>query len=136
MPFGLKNAGATYQRLVDKAFDSQVGRNIEVYVDDLAIKSYTEAEMLRDIDETFRTLRRINMKLNPKKCTFRAVEGMFLGYMICLEGIKPCLDKTEAVLSRTSLQATEAALVEATPAGSTQTKVGTDCIHVYIPWSY
>ncbi|GJV34754.1 reverse transcriptase domain-containing protein [Tanacetum coccineum] len=53
MPFGLKNAGATYQRLVDKAFNSQVGRNIEVYVDDLVIKSYTEAEMLRDVDETF-----------------------------------------------------------------------------------
>ncbi|GKA32939.1 reverse transcriptase domain-containing protein [Tanacetum coccineum] len=98
MPFGLKNAGATYQRLVDKAFDSQIGRNIEVYVDDLVIKSYTEAEMLRDIDETFCTLRRINMKLNPKKCTFGAVEGMFLGYMISPEGIKPCPDKTEAVL--------------------------------------
>ncbi|GJU34960.1 reverse transcriptase domain-containing protein [Tanacetum coccineum] len=54
MPFGLKNAGATYQRLVDKAFDNQVGRNIEVYVDDLVIKSHTETEMLRDIDETFR----------------------------------------------------------------------------------
>ncbi|GKA63148.1 reverse transcriptase domain-containing protein [Tanacetum coccineum] len=53
MPCGLKNAGATYQRLVDKAFDSQVGRNIEVYIDDLVIKSHTEAEMLRDIDETF-----------------------------------------------------------------------------------
>ncbi|GJU02140.1 reverse transcriptase domain-containing protein [Tanacetum coccineum] len=50
MPFGLKNAGATYQRLVDKAFSSQVGRNIELYVDDLVIKSYTETEMLRDID--------------------------------------------------------------------------------------
>ncbi|GKC26761.1 reverse transcriptase domain-containing protein [Tanacetum coccineum] len=98
MPFGLKNAGATYQRLVDKAFDSQVGRNIEVYVDDLVIKSYTEAEMLRDIEETFRTLRKINMKLNPKKCTFGAVEGMFLGYTITPEGIKPCPDKTEAVL--------------------------------------
>ncbi|GJW60545.1 reverse transcriptase domain-containing protein [Tanacetum coccineum] len=67
MPFGLKNDGATYQRLVDKAFDSQVGRNIEVYVDDLVIKSHTETEILRDIDETFRTLRKINMKLNPKK---------------------------------------------------------------------
>ncbi|GJY55640.1 reverse transcriptase domain-containing protein [Tanacetum coccineum] len=66
MPFGLKNVGATYQRLVDKAFDSQISRNIEVYIDDLVIKSYTEAEMLRDIDETFCTLRRINMKLNPK----------------------------------------------------------------------
>ncbi|GJR32241.1 reverse transcriptase domain-containing protein [Tanacetum coccineum] len=152
MPFSLKNTGATYQRLVDKAFDSQVGRNIEVYVDDLVIKSYTEAEMLRDINETFRTLRRINMKLNPKKCTFGAVEGMFLGYMICLEVIKPCLDNTEAVLQLPSLRtvkkvqslngklaslnrflsnlrATEAALVEATPAGSTQTKGGTDFIH-------
>ncbi|GJY68936.1 reverse transcriptase domain-containing protein [Tanacetum coccineum] len=89
MPFGLKNDGATYQRLVDKAFDSQVGRNIEVYVDDLVIKSHTEAEMLRDIDETFCTLRKINMKLNPKKCTFGAVEGMFLGYMISPEGIQP-----------------------------------------------
>nr|GEU70378.1 hypothetical protein [Tanacetum cinerariifolium] len=66
MPFGLKNAGATYQRLVDKAFDSQIGRNIEVYVDNLVVKSHTEAEMLRDIGETFRTLRKINMKLNPK----------------------------------------------------------------------
>ncbi|GJX72945.1 reverse transcriptase domain-containing protein [Tanacetum coccineum] len=98
MPFGLKNVGATYQRLVDKAFDSQVSWNIEVYVDDLVIKSHTEAEMLRDIDEMFRTLRKINMKLNPKKCTFGAVKGMFLGYMISLEGIKPCPEKTDAVL--------------------------------------
>ncbi|GKD97697.1 reverse transcriptase domain-containing protein [Tanacetum coccineum] len=98
MPFGLKNAGATYQRLVDKAFEKQVGRNLEVYVDDLVIKSHTEAELLRDIEETFRTLRKINMKLNPKKCTFGAVEGMFLGYMIGPEGIKPCPEKIEAVL--------------------------------------
>ncbi|GJW44180.1 reverse transcriptase domain-containing protein [Tanacetum coccineum] len=98
MPFDLKKAGATYQRLVDKAFDSQVGRNIEVYVDDLVIKSHTEAEMLRDIGETFCTLSKINMKLNPKKCTFGAVEGMFLGYMISPKGIKPCPDKTEVVL--------------------------------------
>ncbi|GKC60012.1 reverse transcriptase domain-containing protein [Tanacetum coccineum] len=79
------------------AFHTSQG-NIEVYIDDLVIKSHTEAEMLRDIDETFRTLRKINMKLNPKKCTFGAVEGMFLGYMIIPEGIKPCPDKTEAVL--------------------------------------
>ncbi|GJQ94985.1 reverse transcriptase domain-containing protein [Tanacetum coccineum] len=98
MTFGLKNGGSTYQRLVDKAFDNQVGWNIEVFVDDLVIKSHTEAEMLRDINETFRTLRKINMKLNPKKCTIGAVEGMFLGYMITPEGIKPCPSKTEAVL--------------------------------------
>nr|GEY70909.1 reverse transcriptase domain-containing protein [Tanacetum cinerariifolium]GEZ12227.1 reverse transcriptase domain-containing protein [Tanacetum cinerariifolium] len=74
MPFGLKNAGATYQRLVDKAFDCQIGWNIEVYVNDLVVKSYTEAEMLRDIDETFRTLRKINMKLNPKKSSNNEAE--------------------------------------------------------------
>ncbi|GJS18579.1 reverse transcriptase domain-containing protein [Tanacetum coccineum] len=95
IPFGLKNAGATYQRLVDKAFDKQVGRNLEVY---LVIKSHTEEELLRDIEETFRKLRKINMKLNPKKCTFGEVEGMFLGYVVGPEGIKPCPDKVDAVL--------------------------------------
>ncbi|GJZ84253.1 reverse transcriptase domain-containing protein [Tanacetum coccineum] len=98
MLFGLKNAGATYQRVVDKAFEKQVGRNLEVYVDDVVIKSHTEVELLRDIEERFCTLRKINMKLNPKKCTFGAVDGMFLGYMIGPEGIKPCPEKIEAVL--------------------------------------
>nr|GEY08820.1 reverse transcriptase domain-containing protein [Tanacetum cinerariifolium] len=58
MPFGLKNVGATYQRLMDKAFEGQVGWNIEVYVDDLVVKSHTEADMVRDIEETLRTLRK------------------------------------------------------------------------------
>nr|GEY44923.1 reverse transcriptase domain-containing protein [Tanacetum cinerariifolium] len=98
MPFDLKNAGATYQRLVDKAFDSQIGHNIEVYVDDLVVKSHTEAEMLRDIGETFCTLRRINMKLNLKKCTFRAVEGVFLAYVVTPGGIKLCPDKPATLL--------------------------------------
>nr|GEZ40065.1 reverse transcriptase domain-containing protein [Tanacetum cinerariifolium] len=102
MPFGLKNAGATYQRLMDKAFASQVGRNIEVYVDDLVVKSYTEAEMMSDIKETFRTLRKVNMKLNPKKCPFGLAEGVFLGYVITPEGIKPCPDKTTTVLQLSS----------------------------------
>nr|GEX33374.1 hypothetical protein [Tanacetum cinerariifolium] len=66
MPFGLKNAGATYQRLVDKAFHNQISQSIKVYVDELVFKSHAEAEMLRDVGETFRTLRKINMKLNPK----------------------------------------------------------------------
>ncbi|GKB85495.1 reverse transcriptase domain-containing protein [Tanacetum coccineum] len=70
MSFGLKNAGATYQRLVDKAFQKQIGQNLEVYVDDIIIKSRTEKEVIRDVDETFKTLREINMKLNPKKCAF------------------------------------------------------------------
>nr|GEZ04909.1 hypothetical protein [Tanacetum cinerariifolium] len=91
-------------RLMDKAFVSQMGRNIEVYVDDLVVKSHTEAEMVRDIEETFRTLRKINMKLNPKKCSFGLVEGVFLGYVITPEGIKPCPDKTAAVLQLPSPQ--------------------------------
>ncbi|GJX53975.1 reverse transcriptase domain-containing protein [Tanacetum coccineum] len=93
-----ENAGATYQRLVDNAFEGQVGRNLEVYVDDLVIKSHTEDELVRDIVETFRALRKINMKLNPKKCTFGATEGMFLGYLIEPDGIKPCPEKTKAVI--------------------------------------
>ncbi|GKB72867.1 reverse transcriptase domain-containing protein [Tanacetum coccineum] len=99
MPFGLRNAGATYQRLVDKAFHGQIGRNLEVYVDDLVIKSRTEDEIVRDIEETFKTLRKINMKLNPKKCTFGVEEGMFLGYQVNTKGIKICPDKVDAVLS-------------------------------------
>nr|GEV72795.1 reverse transcriptase domain-containing protein [Tanacetum cinerariifolium] len=79
MPFGLKNDGVTYQRLMDKAFESQMGRNIEVYVDDWVIKSHTKAKMVRDIEETFQTLRKINMKLNLKKCSFGLAEGVFLG---------------------------------------------------------
>nr|GEV44718.1 reverse transcriptase domain-containing protein [Tanacetum cinerariifolium] len=98
MPFGLKNAGATFLRLMNKAFEGQIGRNIEVYVDDLVVKSYTEAEMIRDIEETFRTLRKVNMKLNPKKCSFGLAEGVFLGYVVTPEGIKPCPGKTAAVL--------------------------------------
>nr|GEX44941.1 reverse transcriptase domain-containing protein [Tanacetum cinerariifolium] len=97
MPFGLKNAGAIYQRLMDKAFEGQVGQNIEAYVDDLVIKSHTKAKMVRDIEETFRTLRKVNMKLNPKKCSFGLAKGVFLGYVITSKGIKPYPDKTAAV---------------------------------------
>ncbi|GJW09482.1 reverse transcriptase domain-containing protein [Tanacetum coccineum] len=79
MPFELKNAGAAYQRLVDEAFDKQIGRNLEVYVDDMVIKRKSEKHMMADIAETFNNLRRINMKLNPKKCSFGVEEGKFLG---------------------------------------------------------
>ncbi|GJV43678.1 reverse transcriptase domain-containing protein [Tanacetum coccineum] len=99
MPFGLRNAGATYQRLVDKTFHGQIGRNLKVYVDDLVIKSRMQDEVVRDIEETFRTLRKINMKLNPKKCTFGVEEGMFLGYQVNTKGIKICPNKVDAVLS-------------------------------------
>ncbi|GJQ91040.1 reverse transcriptase domain-containing protein [Tanacetum coccineum] len=99
MPFGLRNARATYQRLVDKAFHKQIGRNLKVYVDDLVIESRTEDEIVRDIEETFKTLKEINMKLNPKKCTFGVEERMFLGYKVNTKGLKVCPDKVDAVLS-------------------------------------
>nr|GEZ08738.1 reverse transcriptase domain-containing protein [Tanacetum cinerariifolium] len=83
---------------MDRAFESQIGQNTEVYVDDLVTKSYTEDEMMRDIKDTVRTLRNVNMKLNLKKCSFGLAEGMFLGYVVTSEGIKPCPDKTAAVL--------------------------------------
>ncbi|GJQ95683.1 reverse transcriptase domain-containing protein [Tanacetum coccineum] len=76
MPFGLRNAGATYQRLVDKAFHKQIGRNLEVCVDDLVIKICTEDE----------------------------IEGMFLGYKVNTKGLKVCPDKVDAVLSLPSLK--------------------------------
>ncbi|GJR18109.1 reverse transcriptase domain-containing protein [Tanacetum coccineum] len=80
--FGLKNAGATYQPLVDSAFQTQLGRNLEAYVDDMVIKSKIEQSMIMDIAETFNNLWKINLKLNPKKCSFGIGEGKFLGYMV------------------------------------------------------
>ncbi|GJU74428.1 reverse transcriptase domain-containing protein [Tanacetum coccineum] len=97
MPFGLKNAGATYQRLVDSTFQSQIGRNLEAYVDDMVIKSKEEASLLADIAETFEGLKTINMKLNPKKCSFGVEEGKFLGYMVTSEGIRANPKKTKAI---------------------------------------
>ena len=68
MPFRLKNARATYQRLVNHMFRPQIGRNVEVYVNDMLVKSQDEKVHLDDLQETFDTLRQYNMKLNPSKC--------------------------------------------------------------------
>ena len=77
--FGLKNAGATYQRLMNKMFACQIGRNVQVYVDDMLVKSLREDNHLSDLQETFDTLQAYNMKLNPNKCVFRVTAGKFLG---------------------------------------------------------
>ena len=66
-PFGLKNAGATYQRLVNQMFKKQIGRNVEEYVDDMLVKSRKEEDHLDNLKETFNTLRQYHMKLNPSK---------------------------------------------------------------------
>ncbi|GKC58528.1 reverse transcriptase domain-containing protein [Tanacetum coccineum] len=75
MPFGLKNVGETYQRLVDSAFQTQLGRNLEAYVDDMVIKSKTERDMIMDVAKTFDNLKKVNMKLNSKKCSFGVKGG-------------------------------------------------------------
>ena len=82
MPFGLKNVGTTYQRLMNKMFAQQIGRNVQFYVDDMLVKSRREDDHLKDLNETFDTLRSYNMKLNPGKCTFGVTARKFLGFMV------------------------------------------------------
>ena len=98
MPFGLKNAGATYQRLMNKMFAHQIGRNVQVYVDDMLVKSLHEVDHLDDLRETFDTLRSFNMKLNPNKCTFGVIAGKFLGFMMSQRGIEVNLEKVRAIM--------------------------------------
>ena len=98
MSFGLKNAGATYQRLMNKIFAHQIGRNVQVYVDDMLVKSLRENDHLNDLQETFDTLRSYNMKLNPSKCVFGVIAGKFLGFMVSQKGIEVNPEKVRAVL--------------------------------------
>ena len=102
MPFGLKNVGATYQRLVNKMFNNQIGRNMEVYVDDMLIKSKEELTHLNDLRETFATLRQYQMKLNPSKCAFGVASRKFLGFMVSQRGIEENPEKVNAILNMTS----------------------------------
>nr|KYP46857.1 Retrovirus-related Pol polyprotein from transposon 412 family [Cajanus cajan] len=98
MPFGLKNAGATYQRLMDKVFQRQIGRNMDIYVDDMVVRSNSVADHLADLSEVFGELRKHNMRLNPEKCTFGVKGGKFLGFMLSARGIEANRDKCRAVL--------------------------------------
>ena len=100
MPFGLKNAGATYQRLINKMFAQQIGRNVQVYVDDMLVKSWREDDHLEDLRETFDILRSYNMKLNPGKCAFRVTAGKFLGFIVSQRGIEANPDKIWAIIER------------------------------------
>ena len=98
MHFGLKNAGATYQRLVNQMFSKQIERNVEVYVDDMLVKSKEEENHLDDLRETFNMLRQYNMKLNPSKCAFGVFSGKFLGFMVSQRGIEANPEKVRAIL--------------------------------------
>ena len=97
MPFGLKNAGATYQRLVNKIFAQQIGRNMEVYVDDMLTKSVTAEKHSEDLKETFNVLRKYKMKLNPNKCVFGVPSRRFLGFQVHQRGIEVKSEKIKAL---------------------------------------
>jgi hypothetical protein len=107
MPFGLKNAGATYLRLVNKMFRDQIGRNVEIYVDDMLVKSIQTASHIADLRETFETLRSHKMKLNSAKCAFGVSSMKFLGFMVSQRGIEANPQKVNAVLSMQSPQTTK-----------------------------
>jgi hypothetical protein len=107
MLFGLKNAGATYQRLVNKMFKGQIGRNMKVYVDDMLVKSTEPGNHAHDLHEAFETLKKYEMKLNPAKCAFRVSSEKFLNYMVSSRGIEANLEKIQANLEMQSPKTTK-----------------------------
>ena len=82
MPFGLKNAGAIYQRMMMRMFRDKIGRMVEVYIDDMVVKSKKEQGHIDNLIEVFKVLRRHKLRLNADKCAFRVETGKFIGYMI------------------------------------------------------
>jgi len=87
VPFGLKNAKATYQRLMDRIFREQIGRTMEVYVEDMVVKLQTVEDHVRDLKAVFHQVRKYNMRLNLEKCVFGVPAGKFLGFMLTARGI-------------------------------------------------
>ena len=102
MPFELKNAGATYQRLINRMFQKQIGAMMEVYIDDMLVKSTKSDLHIAHVSEAFQILRNYNMKLNPAKCAFDVSTGKFLGFIVNHRGIEANPDKIRAVLDMPS----------------------------------
>ena len=102
MPFGLKDAGATYERSVNKMFSKQIRKIMEVFVDNMLVKSKEKFSHLDDLKETFAILRQYQMKLNPSKCAFEVALGKFLGFMVSQRGIEANPEKVRAILNITS----------------------------------
>ncbi|CAL9017856.1 unnamed protein product, partial [Prunus brigantina] len=98
MPFGLKNAGATYQRLVNRIFAQHIGSSMEVYVDDMLVKSRTAEGHLESLALMFGILKDYRMRLNPTKCAFGVASGKFLGFMISQRGIEANPEKIKAII--------------------------------------
>ncbi|KAL2486221.1 Integrase catalytic domain-containing protein [Abeliophyllum distichum] len=102
IPFGLKNAGATYQRIVNKVFGGLIKNVIEAYVDDMVVKSAESKDHVTDLHKVFNVSRQNKLKLNLEKCVFVAAWGKFLGFMITQRGIKANPDKIKAILEMKS----------------------------------
>jgi hypothetical protein len=98
MPFGLKNAGATYQRMMQNCLGSQIGRNIQVYIDDMVITTRKEESLISDLQETFDHLNRYKLKLNPTKCSFGVSVGQLLGFLVSARGIEANTEKIQAII--------------------------------------
>ena len=99
MPFELKNAGATYQRLVNRMFHKKIGMSMKVYIDDMLVKSTTAELHIGHLSEAFQILREYNMKLNPAKCAFGVLARKFLGFIVNNRGIEANPDKIKVVLN-------------------------------------
>ena len=95
MPFGLKNAGSTFARVVHTAFEPQIHRNVEAYMDDIVVKSKSKDTLIQDLEETFENLRKIQLKLNPEKCVFGVPSGKLLGFFVSQRGIEANPDNFE-----------------------------------------
>ncbi|RVX01340.1 Transposon Ty3-I Gag-Pol polyprotein [Vitis vinifera] len=98
MSFGLKNAGATYQRAVTTLFHDMMHRDVEVYVGNMIVKSQDRPDHLTALERFFERIRQFRLRLNPKKCTFGVTSGKLLGYMVNERGIKVDPDKIKAIL--------------------------------------
>jgi hypothetical protein len=100
MPFGLKNAGATYQRMMQNCLGSQIDRNIQVYIDDVVITIRKEESLISDLQETFDNLNMYKLKLNHTKCSFGVSAGQLLGFLVSARGIEANLEKIQAILTK------------------------------------
>ena len=98
MPFGLKNAGATYQRAITTLFHDMMHRDVEVYVDDMIVKSQDRVDHLSALQRFFERIRRFKLRLNPKKCTFRVTSGKLMGHIVSERGIEVDPEKIRAIL--------------------------------------
>ena len=97
MPFGLKNARATYQRMMTRMFRDKIGCTVEVYIDDMVVKSKQKGRHIKDLQGAFEVLWQHKLRLNAEKCAFGVEAGKFLGYLITNQGIEVNPDQINAV---------------------------------------